>query len=388
MAVYHHAAHLQKEGNEIIIIYIENIPGRDKNILQDFFLNSVNFEEAKKKNIVFDVIFATWWETVYDVFHFKSRYYFYFVQDDERRFYEDKESYNLKFCNLTYCNPGLGIITVSGWLQKMLWSESNINSKLAPYGYDPAIFNPAKRAQPNKKLRVLVEGPGAVWFKRVDDCFVALNEIEDIEVWFVSRDNFVSPGWKIDKYFVNVRSIELSEIYTSCDVLLKMSEVESFCLPNLEMMASGGTIVTTDFTGHLEYAIDGFNSIVIPIRGVENARLAIIRLRDDRELLAQLQHNALITAAKMTWKQGNKKFELALAELIEEFKDYDYTAIRKTFLQLDDIKLNTNILITTYNKLHTDYKDIFDSHHQNEYRALRLIARPVRRIMTFLFSKK
>lgn len=376
LAVYHHASYLKKSGHDILIIYRQYEPGRDKDMISAFELPFAEFDKMAVTDYKFDVIFATWWATLYDIFVFNASNYFYFVQDDERRFYENKDDIKIKFCNLTYLNPSVGIITVANWIKEMLLNENGMSAKVVPYGYNPHIFNPGSRSDvTGSKLRVLVEGPGKVWFKRVDDCFKALQNVNDIEVWFVSRDGFIAKEWHIDRFFVNVRPVELRDIYSACDVLLKMSEVESFCLPNLEMMACGGTIITTNFTGHEEYAVDGYNSIVIPIRGINEARAAVIRLKDDRVLLEHLKANALITARTMTWQNSNKKFEAAIEELMNEFKDFNILELRKTFLLLREIKLETDMAAANCAMLKTDYDKLFVQFHRNEYRVFRFIGR-------------
>ena len=228
LVVYHHAAYLKKSGHDVLIIYREYKPERDKNIISEFELPFADFEKMSVNDYHFDVIFGTWWATLYDIFVFNARNYFYLVQDDERRFYEDKSAPEIRFCELTYSFPAIGIITVATWLQTLMNKENGGNPKVAINGYDPLKFYPKEGLErPVTKLRVLVEGPGKVWFKRLDDCFKALQDISDIEVWFVSRDGYREPGWHIDKFFVNVTVGALREIYCSCDVLLKMSEMET-----------------------------------------------------------------------------------------------------------------------------------------------------------------
>jgi hypothetical protein len=204
--------------------------------------------------------------------------------------------------------------------------------------------------------------------------------LEGVEVWFKSRGSFIDPAWKYDRIFHNVSSKEMAEIYSSCDVLLKMSEVEAFCLPNLEMMGCGKTIITTAFTGHEEYAVNGENSLVVPIRDVEAARVAIMRLRDDKELLTRLQANALATARNMTWDIQAKKFEQALSQLMEDFKDYDYGPARKQLLTLRNIKHAAEISEKEKQKLDNDYKQLFHQFHRNEYRIFRFVGRIVYRV--------
>ena len=58
----------------------------------------------------------------------------------------------------------------------------------------------------------------------------------------------------------------------SCDVLIKMSRVEGFFMPPLEMMACGGTVLTGKVTGYNEYVVDGYNGLVVEQGDVESAK--------------------------------------------------------------------------------------------------------------------
>ena len=376
LVVYEHARHFKKCGHEVLIIYREYTQGRDNNLPTNFGLDFKAFDTLNIDSLTFDVIFATWWETFYDIFLFNSRYYFYLLQADESRFYEDKNSVSTKFCDLTYRFPSVGIITVSQWLRNKLVNQGHPHTRKAANGYDDKIFTPASRTQNlNGKLRVLIEGHGDTWFRRIDDCFQATNGIDGIEVWFISRGNFIDPSWRYDKLFKDLSQTEMAATYLLSDVLLKMSEIESFCLPNLEMMATGGTIITTDFTGHTEYAVNNQNSIVISIRDVEAARNAVLKLRDNRAILFALQGNALQTAQAMTWNIQTPKFEKALLELTEELSGHDYSPDRELILRLREIKLSVDLSEKTRIKLESDYQELFAQHHRNEYRLLRFIGR-------------
>jgi glycosyltransferase involved in cell wall biosynthesis len=381
LVVYEHARHLKNCGHEVLIIFRQYIPGRDGDFFSSYGLDHIPFDDADAKALQFDVIIATWWETFYDIFVFKANNYFYLTQDDERRFYEDAASFKVKFCDLTYKFPNIGAITISGWWQKQLIAEGNHVTKVAPNGYDGNLLKADNRKQNETgKLRVLIEGPGDTWFRRIEDCFKATAGLENIEVWFKSRGNFLDPSWKFDKIFYNVSATEMKEIYSQCDVLLKMSEIEAFCLPNLEMMATGGTIITTDFTGHEEYAVNGVNSIVIGKRDIEAARTALIQLRDDRTLLLRLQQAALQTAQKMTWEKQTPGFEKALMELLDTFKNYDYTAEKRLILKLREIKLALEVTLKAEEKLRTDYDALFEQHHRTEYSVFRYLGRVVYRL--------
>ena len=95
----------------------------------------------------------------------------------------------------------------------------------------------------------------------------------------------------------------MRKIYSSCDILLKMSRVEGFFGPPLEMMACGGTAVVSKVTGYDEYIVDGYNALVVEMGDVNRARAAVKRLIEDPELRKRLIANGQQTAKNWRWEQ-------------------------------------------------------------------------------------
>lgn len=118
----------------------------------------------------------------------------------------------------------------------------------------------------------------------------------------VSAAGGPKPGWRCDRFFEAVPHDQMAAIYASCDVLLKMSRVESFSYPPLEMMARGGGVVVRDVTGLDEYAVDGENCLIVS--DVESARDAVRRLVDDAGLRREFGRAGRATAARMTWDRS------------------------------------------------------------------------------------
>lgn len=251
----------------------------------------------------FDLVIGTWWETAYEMFSIQSKIYGYFVQSDERRFYHSAERFRRAAVELSYTFPVV-FITEARWIQLLLRSEFDVDAFLIPNGVSQARFHPAKPIEPKSdKLRVLIEGPSAIPYKRVALAFEVVSAVSDIEVWYVSSDGMCDPTWCPDRFLGAVAPDAMKHVYSSCDVLLKLSVVEGFFLPPLEMMACGGTTIVTDVSGHEEYVRDGYNALVVKRDDKAEAISAITRLRDDRSLLNTLQANARKTAAEMTWER-------------------------------------------------------------------------------------
>jgi glycosyltransferase involved in cell wall biosynthesis len=105
-------------------------------------------------------------------------------------------------------------------------------------------------------------------------------------------------------------------VYRSCDVLVKLSQVEGMYGPPLEMFHCGGTTVTYDVTGHEEYVEDGTNGIVVTMNDEQGVIDAVRRLKRDRSLLNRLRAGALATAATWPdWSESSSHFGRLIASV-------------------------------------------------------------------------
>ncbi|MFM8735237.1 MAG: glycosyltransferase [Pirellulales bacterium] len=248
-----------------------------------------------------DTVVATGWTTVSMVDHFPASRKLYFVQSDERRFDECPEF--KKQVHATYLRHDVEYVTMAGWICRWLKQEFGHACSYVGNGIDPARYAAASPLEPRSdKVRILMEGPTVIPFKGMDDAAEALRDFADCEVWMVSAAGGPKPGWRCDRFFEAVPHDQMAAIYASCDVLLKMSRVESFSYPPLEMMARGGGVVVRDVTGLDEYAVDGKNCLIVS--DVASARSAVRRLVDDVALRAALGAAGRATAARMTWDRS------------------------------------------------------------------------------------
>jgi len=255
----------------------------------------------------YDVLIATGWQTTKVVHNLSAIKKFYFIQSDESRFYE-KGSSNYYAALETY-EMDFKFLVIAKWMQKWISEKHDKESIYVPNGLNEKIVHqtdPLK--EKTSKLRVLIEGPIDIPFKGVGNAFKAIKGL-DCEVWCVSSSGVPKKEWKLDRFFYQVPFHEMKFIYSSCDVLLKMSEVEGFCLPPLEMMKCGGTAVISEVTGIEEYAKNYKNSIIIKSGDIQGARNAINKLINDRNLLRELKENAKITTEKFKWEPTIDKLE-------------------------------------------------------------------------------
>lgn len=307
--VCEHVERLRKKGIDAVLVF-RNLPANaNTDCIREFSLQYISWQEAQTQE--FDLVIATWWETAFEMFSLRSLQYAYFVQSDERRFYEDRNDSAPYLAGLSYSLP-LPMLTEAKWIQKMLRDEFGQVAEVARNGVNREIFFPSEGStKPAGKLRVLIEGPGAVSYKRVGLAFDVVAPLSECEVWYISTDGFINPSWSAQRVLSVVPREEMRFVYSSCDVLLKLSTVEGFFGPPLEMMACGGTAVVAKVTGHEEYCRDAENCLLVELDDVDAARKALLRLHHDRGLLAELQRGGLETARAFDWDRP--------ADIVAEF---------------------------------------------------------------------
>ncbi len=329
--VLQHVNRLKKRGYKVVLLTqsyeIDTSWFPDQNV-EVYYFSDCPYE--------LDILIATGWSTVFDVAKINSKHKCYFVQSDETRFFP-KTDKNHDLAYLSYCMD-FYYFTEAKWIINWLKNFSH-ESAYVPNGLDEKIFYETDPfVEKGTKIRILLEGPIDIPYKGMDDAFQAVTELdEDIEVWCVSGAGRPKKEWKCDRFFEKVKMKDMKKIYSSCDILLKMSRVEGFFGPPLEMMACGGVSIVSKVSGYDEYIIDGQNAVVIQERDIEGAKKAIKKLIHDREFYNLLQTNGKITAKEWNWERS--------IDMLEEFiKSLD----SKTYFNHG---LNTSLSHVYYNSL-------------------------------------
>ena len=318
IVVLQHVTRLAKLGHIIsICILDESIPAELNSFawFPDFECDVVhpqNFPDAV------DICVATFWDTIIPVLKFNSKHKVYFVQSDETRFYDDIV---IKNCVVLSYLSNIHYMTEANWIVEWLKNNFGHQAIYIPNALDPKIIHPDKPIAVKRKdrLRILVEGTIDAPFKRVREAIEASQGL-GCEIWCVSNEGKPPSDWKIDRFFYKVDFNKMKYIYSSCDILVKLSSVEGFFGPPLEMMACGGVCVVSDVTGYDEYIKDEYNALVVPNGDINLARQALQRLINDGGLYGKLQKNGLLTASSMKWDDSINKLENFYEELCTQPK--------------------------------------------------------------------
>ncbi len=116
-------------------------------------------------------------------------------------------------------------------------------------------------------------------------------------------------------YYKNASSDQTVKIYNSISIFVSGSVKEGFGLTGLESMACGSALVSTDYRGVQEYAVDEKNALLSPIKDSNGLANNIIRLIEDDNLRKNIAYNGEKTAQEFSWKKAYKKFENAILNL-------------------------------------------------------------------------
>ena len=308
--VFQHANRLIRRGHEVLVASMGRV-----NTAPWFPRQSVPVVRHTDLPGGLDVVVATSWPTVFEVESRSARSKCYFVQADETTFY--KPGSPLFHAALLSYLMNVRFLTMAKWLQKWLRESFGKEAAVIPNAVDPEMFYPGDPAQPRTgRPRILIEGAFALPSKGMKEAFEAVRGL-DAEVWCVSSYGKPDPNLRYDRFLERVPIEKMREVYSSCDILVKLSKSESFGLPPLEMMACGGVCVVSRITGHEEYVKDGENGLMVAPDDIEGARSAVQRLIEDRELRERLRANGLKTAAMRTWEPAIDRLEECFREAIE-----------------------------------------------------------------------
>lgn len=294
--VCEHTNRLLKRGFDVTMISEDN-----KTEINWYPNQMVNVLPLTSISNNYDILVATGWTTAFYLQQINAKRKIYFVQSDESRFFE-KNDPNVKKVLETY-QMDFEFMTEAKWIKQWLKEKFNKDAIYVPNGLNQDFFFQTDPLEPkNKKLRILLEGPISIPFKGMADAFEVVNNL-DCEVWCVSSSGEPKQEWKCDRFFNKLPIDYMKNVYSSCDVLLKMSRVEGFFGPPLEMMACGGTVVVGKVTGYDEYIVDGYNGLVVEEGDILGAQCAIKRLEENRELLSKLVINGKKTALEWNWEK-------------------------------------------------------------------------------------
>lgn len=277
----------------------------NKNVLKKCVRNisNVTMENA-------DVVIATDVKTAYPVYKLsddKGKKY-YFIQGFENWVASDeyiKDTYRLN----------MNKIVVSKWLMKIVSSvsEDRNNVYYVTNSINTDVFKDLKLERKKHSIVFQYRSNEAKGCRYALEVIDKLRELySDLEVTIISnekKDDMI-PRWC--KYVFNASQFEVARINNQSEIFLCTSVQEGFGLPGLEAMACGCALVSTDYEGVLEYAIDEVNALLSPVRDVNAMLKNIVNLFEDDGLKQRIVENGVMTGKQRSLTISAKKFERIL----------------------------------------------------------------------------
>ena len=148
-----------------------------------------------------------------------------------------------------------------------------------------------------------------------------INKEIPIHAILVSEGNAVEQFFREAKpeftytLFKDVNSEMIAKLYSTTNIFIFTSYKESFGLPPLEAMACGVPVVTTDCGGIRDYAVDGYNALIVPPGDPKAVADAVLKILKDDKLREKLIERGIETAKQWTWDKVVDKFEQAIKEV-------------------------------------------------------------------------
>lgn len=226
----------------------------------------------------------------------------YLIQDYENWNISDKEliaTYKLGFKN----------IVVAKWLKQIVDQYSPTESVLIPNAIDTSIYTETVPIQnrDNHTIAFLYhESP----HKGLKNAFKVLDKLKqkypDLKViMFGKFPKPELPNWIT--YYKGASQKKTVEIYNSVKVFLCSTIEEGFGLTGIEAMACGACLVSTDYRGVREYAVNNYNSLLSPVGDIDAQVENVIRIFENKELQKNISSNGIQHVKKFKWSEAMKK---------------------------------------------------------------------------------
>lgn len=302
--IFEHLNKLQERGHEVALYTLQEEPGwfplkAPVHVFEDYDALVADLAEQDAIKI------ATWWNTAEKVLSasYAKGIPVFFVQDIETSYYPGNPLAQQMV--LASYRPEMNTMTISERSQNKL-AELGIEAVLIPPGIDLETFKPLElerdknmllalgRSNPLKNLPLTIDGWKAMGSKRPD-------------LWMFGVEPRIGVRYGA-KYITSPSDEEVNELYNKCGVFIQNSTHEGFCLPVLEAMATGATVVCTDMVGNRDFCVDGENCIMVDFTP-ESVAAGVRKALDDETLREKFKTTGPETAAKFSWEIRIKQVE-------------------------------------------------------------------------------
>ena len=239
---------------------------------------------------------------------------FYFIQG-----YETWDGKSGEYIHQTY-SLGMKNIVVSGWLKRIVDRYGKLPSELIPNAIDFGSFG-VDVAPKDRNTRSVAMLYSANPVKGCKDGLKALeilrSRFPDLEahLFGVGKPPKDLPKWI--RYTRNASKKKLRQIYNNAAVFLSTSVSDGFGLCGAESMACGCALVSTDYDGAKEYAVDGENALLCEKGNATDIANKAEKLFTDEKLRIHLAEKGTISIHKLSWDTSVAKFDRCIREVLK-----------------------------------------------------------------------
>jgi D-inositol-3-phosphate glycosyltransferase len=99
----------------------------------------------------------------------------------------------------------------------------------------------------------------------------------------------------------------LPQYYAAADIVCSPTHYDSFCMVNIEAMACGTPVITTDIEGVAEYAIDRETALLVPPKNSEELSNAVLELSTSPALQKKLKEQGRSMVAQFSWENSARE---------------------------------------------------------------------------------
>lgn len=267
-----------------------------------------NFSYHERHIKAADIVIATAVETSQMVYELPQSCgkKVYFIQDFENWNCTDEEVY------ASY-NLGMTNIVVAKWLKDLVDSHSEKSSYLVSNCINTEVFN--NKGMERRKHSIVFHYRSADYKGpkyAIEAIRMLAEKYPDLRVDVISIENAPDNLPKSCEFHHKLNAKEIAEINNTTQVFMCTSIEEGFGLPGLEAMACGCAVVSTSYRGVLEYAVDGENALLSPVRDVDAMVNNIVRLFEDEELRNRIAENGVKTGKERSLEKSAQRFEEVL----------------------------------------------------------------------------
>ena len=171
------------------------------------------------------------------------------------------------------------------------------------------LTTPIEQRQPHRVAMLFNPTPWKGAKDGVEALSLARRDVPDLEA--VVFGTFPRPDWFPDwvTYVENPHGADLVGIYNSCSIFLHPSWAEGCPLPPSEAMACGCALVAAANPGVCDYARDGHNSLLAPVKAPSLLSDALSRALSDQPLRRAIALQGHLDMQSRSWSRCIDKFE-------------------------------------------------------------------------------